>query len=193
MTALSSNDPTMVFESQRLYDKVETFEFGGVPDGVNHIEFGKAIIRRVGADVTILTIGPSLYPSLDAALELSSGGIEVEIIDARTLVPFDYETILTSVAKTGRLIIVSEAVERGSFANTVATNITRLAFKELQAAPVVLGAPNWIAPGADMEKHYSPQSHDICNAIFSDFFSEKRINRRGGRGWDIVNMAKRGF
>ncbi len=193
MTALSSNDPTIVFESQRLYDQVETYEPDGVPDGIHHLEFGKAKVRRIGADVTILTIGPSLYPSLDAAAKLSSNGIEAEIIDARTLVPFDYETVLASVTKTGRLIIVSEAVERGSFANTVATNITRLAFKELKAAPIVLGAPNWIAPGADMEEYYSPQSNDICNSIFHDFFSEKRVNSHSNRDWDIVEMASRGI
>ena len=193
MTALSSNDPTIVFESQRLYDQVETYEPDGVPDGIHHLEFGKAKVRRIGVDVTILTIGPSLYPSLDAAAKLSSNGIEAEIIDARTLVPFDYETVLASVTKTGRLIIVSEAVERGSFANTVATNITRLAFKELKAAPIVLGAPNWIAPGADMEEYYSPQSNDICNSIFHDFFSEKRVNSHSNRDWDIVEMASRGI
>ena len=193
MTALSSNDPTIFFESQRLYEKVDIFEPNGVPKGKHHLEFGQAVVRRVGNDATILTIGPSLYPSLEAAQELSSNGIEVEIIDARTLVPFDYETILTSVIKTGRLIIVSEAVERGSFANTISSNITRLAFNDLKAAPVVLGAPNWIAPGADMEDSYSPQPYDICDTIFNEFFSEKRRNRRSKRGWDIIDMAKRGI
>jgi 2-oxoisovalerate dehydrogenase E1 component len=193
MTALSSNDPTIFFESQRLYEKVDIFEPNGVPKGKYELEFGQAVVRRVGVDATILTIGPSLYPSLDAARELSSKGIEVEIIDARTLVPFDYETILASVIKTGRLIIVSEAVERGSFANTVSANITRLAFNELKAAPIVLGAPNWIAPGADMEDSYSPQPYDICDTILIEFFSEKRVNRRGKRGWDIIDMAKRGI
>jgi len=193
MTALSSNDPTIFFESQRLYERVDIFEPDGVPKGKHHLEFGKAVVRRVGDDATILTIGPSLYPSLDAAKELSSNGIEVEIIDARTLVPFDYETILASVIKTGRLIIVSEAVERGSFANTISSNITRLAFNDLKAAPVVLGAPNWIAPGADMEDSYSPQPYDICDTILNEFFSEKRINRRSKRGWDIIDMAKRGI
>lgn len=193
MTALAGNDPTMVFESQRLYDKVETFDPKGVPAGIYRLEFGQAMVRRAGDDVTILTIGPSLYPALTAADELSSHGIEAEIIDARTLVPFDYETVLASVAKTGRLIIVCEAVERGSFANTVSSNVTRLAFADLKAAPIVLGAPNWIAPGADMEDSYAPQPHDICDAILGDFFAEKRVNRRGNRDWDIIDMARRGI
>ena len=192
-TALAGNDPTMVFESQRLYDRVETFEPGGVPADYVRIPFGKAAMRREGGDVTMLTIGPSLYPALDAGTELAGHGIEAEIIDARTLVPFDYNTLVSSVRRTGRLIIVSEAVERGSFANTIAANVTRLAFSELKAPPVVLGAPNWIAPGADMEDKYAPQEHDICDAVLGEFFAEKRVNRRGVRNWDIAEMARRGI
>ena len=192
-TALSGNDPTMVFESQRLYDRVETFEAGGVPAEYVRMPFGQAVVRRDGSDVTMLTIGPSLYPAIDAAAELAGHGIEAEIIDARTLVPFDYDAVVGSVSKTGRLIIVSEAVERGSFANTIAANVTRLAFGDLKAPPVVLGAPNWIAPGADMEDKYAPQEHDICDAVLAEFFAEKRVNRRGVRNWDIVGMARRGI
>ena len=192
-TALSGNDPTVVFESQRLYDRVETFEPNGVPADYAPIPFGEAAVRRTGDDVTILTIGPSLYPALDAAAALAGHDVEADVIDARTLVPFDYDTIIASVRRTGRLIIVSEAVERGSFANTVAANITRLAFADLEAPPVVLGAPNWIAPGADMEDKYAPQEHDICDAVLGEFFADKRVNRRGVRNWDIAGMAKRGL
>ena len=192
-TALAGNDPTMVFESQRLYDRVETFEPAGVPTDYVRIPLGKAAVRRLGDDVTVLTIGPSLYPALDAATEMAGHGIEAEIIDARTLVPFDYDTVVSSVKRTGRLIIVSEAVERGSFANTIAANVTRLAFGDLKAPPLVLGAPNWIAPGADMEDKYAPQEHDICDAVLGEFFAEKRVNRRGVRNWDIADMARRGI
>ena len=98
-----------------------------------------------------------------------------------------------TTANDMRLVIVSEAVERGSFANTVAANVTRLAFGGLKAAPIVLGAPNWIAPGADMEDKYAPQAHDICDAVTGGFFADRRINRRGVRDWDIAGMAKRGI
>ena len=192
-TALAGNDPTMVFESQRLYDRVEIFEPAGVSADYVRIPFGKAAVRRAGDDVTVLTIGPSLYPALDAAGEMAAHGIEAEIIDARTLVPFDYDTVVSSVRRTGRLIIVSEAVERGSFANTIAANVTRLAFGDLKAPPLVLGAPNWIAPGADMEDKYAPQEQDICDAVLGEFFAEKRVNRRGVRDWDIADMARRGI
>ena len=192
-TALSENDPTVVFESQRLYDRVEIFFEKGVPEAYFRLPFGKAVVRRRGNNVTILTIGPSLYPTLDAAKEMQTHGISAEVIDARTLVPFDYESLITSVNRTGRLLIVSEAVERGSFSNTIATNVMRLAFDKLKAAPIVLGSPNWIAPGADMEDTYTPQTNDVFDSVFAEFFPDKRVNKRGIRGWDFSQLAGRGL
>ena len=193
-SSLCSNDPTIFFESQRLYDKVEIFTENGVPKNYYTVPFGKAVKRRSGKDITILTIGASLYAALDASIELINHNIDAEIIDARSLVPFDYEMLLNSVKLTGRLLIVSEAVERGSFANTIATNVSKVAFKNLKASPMIIGAPNWIAPGADMEKTYSPQSEDILDLVFRDFFPEKRVNKRGLRkDWDFLDLAKKGL
>ena len=143
--------------------------------------------------MTILTIGPSLYPTLEAVKEMETHGISAEVIDARTLVPFDYESLINSVYRTGRLLIVSEAVERGSFSNTIATNVMRLAFDKLKAAPIVLGAPNWIAPGADMEDTYAPQTEDISDSVFGEFFPDKRVNKRGIRNWDFIQLAGQGL
>jgi 2-oxoisovalerate dehydrogenase E1 component len=81
----------------------------------------------------------------------------VEVIDGRCLVPFDYEVLYKSVKKTGKLILSSDACERGSFLNTVAAQITQIAFDELDAPPVVLGAYNWIVPPAELEDSYFPQ------------------------------------
>ena len=192
-TALAGNDPTVVFESQRLYDRVEIFVEKGVPESYFRLPFGKAVVRRKGDDVTILTIGPSLYPTLEAVREMQTHGISAEVIDARTLVPFDYESLINSVNRTGRLLIVSEAVERGSFSNTIATNVMRLAFDKLKAAPIVLGAPNWIAPGADMEDTYAPQIEDIFDSVFGEFFPDKRVNKRGIRSWDFIKLAGQGL
>ena len=175
-SALASNDPTIIFESQRLYDKVEIFKNRGVPKNYFQIPFGKAAIRRRGKDVTILTIGPSLYTALEAAQVLDSYGIQAEVLDVRTLVPLDYDGILKSLKRTGRLLIVSEAVERGSFAKTISANVTQLAFSSLKASPLVLGAPNWIAPGADLEDTYVPQQQDVIDAILKNFFPSKVIN-----------------
>ena len=193
-SSLKSNDPTVFFESQRLYEKVEVFNDKGVPEEYYTTPIGKAVKRKKGRDITILTIGASLYPALDASEELINHKIDAEIIDARSLVPFDYEMLISSVNLTGRLLIVSEAVERGSFANTIATNISRFAFNNLKAPAIVIGAPNWIAPGADMEKTYSPQSDDILDSVFRDFFPEKRVNKKGLRkDWNFLDLAKKGF
>jgi 2-oxoisovalerate dehydrogenase E1 component len=191
--ALASEDPVVVFESQRLYDKVELFHPEGVPTGYYRIPLGVPAVRRAGRDLTILTIGPALYPALAAAEELSAAGIEAEVIDARTLVPFDYRPLIDSVAKTGRFLAVTEASERGSFAQTVAATVARHGFRHLKAPPRVIGAPNWIVPGADMETTYFPQAHDILDAVMADFFPDRPANRRGLRTWDDLALARDGL
>ena len=191
-SALSSNDPVVFFESQRLYDVGEQFHAGGVPTDYYRIPFGQPDVKRAGSDLTILTIGPSLYPAIQAAERMaSSSGLSAEVIDARSLVPFDYDLLLDSVKKTGRLLVVSEASERGSFAMTIASNVTRFAFGDLKAPPRVLGAPNWIVPGAEMESTYFPQVEDILDIAFGEFFPEHRHNRAGVRSWDDLDLARR--
>ena len=192
--ALSGNDPVVFFESQRLYDAVETLRPDGVPAEYYRLPLGEPDVKRAGSDVTILTVGPSLYPALAAADELAAThGVSAEIIDARSLVPFDYEPVLRSVRKTGRILLVSEASERGSFLMTLAANIARHAHGDLVAPPRVLGAPNWIVPGADMEGTYFPQADDIVDVVCCELIPEKRINRRGLRGWDDLDLARRGL
>jgi 2-oxoisovalerate dehydrogenase E1 component len=191
-TALSGDDPVVFFESQRLYDVVEQFKPAGVPAEYYRIALGEPDVKRRGKDMTILTIGPSLYPALAAAEQLAtSHGISVEVIDARSLVPFNYEPVLQSVRKTGRILLVSEACERGSFPMTLAANVARFAFGALKAPPRVLGAPNWIVPGADMETTYFPQVEDILDVVASEFFPDKKINRSGHRNWDDLDLARR--
>ncbi|GGA48330.1 alpha-ketoacid dehydrogenase subunit alpha/beta [Pelagibacterium lentulum] len=190
-SALSSNDPVVFFESQRLYDTVEKFQPEGVPEDYYRIPIGEPDIKRSGNDLTILTIGPSLYPALAAAEALDkSAGLSVEVIDARSLVPFNYDKVLESVKKTGFLLIVSEASERGSFAMTLSSNVSRFAFGDLKAAPRVLGSPNWIVPGAEMESTYFPQVADIIDVVTGEFFPEKKTPAQGSRNWDARDLAR---
>ena len=157
--SLASDDPVVFFESQRLYDTTELFRPEGVPADYYRVPIGVPDVKREGSDVTILTVGPSLYAAVAAADELErERGLSAEIIDARSLVPFDYDPVLASVKKTGRILLVSEASERGSFLQTLAANIGRFAFADLKAPPRVLGSPNWIVPGAEMESTYFPQA-----------------------------------
>ena len=165
-TSLAGTDPVVFFESQRIYDVGEQFHQGGVPAEYYEIPFGKADVKRPGKDVTILSFGAVLYRALKAADELKAKyGLEAEIIDARTLVPFDYETVIESVKKTGRLVIVTDACERGSFASEVARQITEMAFDYLDAPPVVVASRNWITPAHELEDAFFPQPSWIIDAI----------------------------
>ncbi len=193
-SALASNDPVVFFESQRLYDVTEQFHSEGVPEDYYRIPLGEPDIKRAGDSLTLLTIGPSLYAALAAADVLRADyGLTVEIIDARSLVPFNYEPVLASIRKTGRILIVSEASERGSFSMTLAANVSRFAFTDLKTAPRVLGAPNWIVPGAEMESTYFPQAGDIIDVVTNEFYPEHAGKARGIRNWNDIELAKRGL
>jgi 2-oxoisovalerate dehydrogenase E1 component len=164
--ALSGTDPVVFFESQRIYDQPELFEAGGVPEGFYEVPFGVPTVRREGGDLTILTIGATLYRALEAADTLEKEhGVSCEVIDARSLVPFDYEKVLASVAKTRKILLASDACERGSFLHTIAGKITQFAFDELDAPPVVVGARNWITPADEVEDAFFPQPADIIDAV----------------------------
>ncbi|WOH63939.1 thiamine pyrophosphate-dependent enzyme [Bradyrhizobium sp. BWA-3-5] len=193
-SALSSNDPVVFFESQRLYETVEQFRPEGVPTEYYRIPIGEPNCKRSGDDVTILTIGPSLYAAVAAADELEKTfKISAEVIDARSIVPFNYAPVLASVKKTRRILLVSEASERGSFLMTLAANITRFGYRDLVAAPRVLGSPNWIVPGGEMEITYFPQAHDIIDVVTGELFPDRRSNRRGVRNWDDQELARIGL
>jgi 2-oxoisovalerate dehydrogenase E1 component len=164
--ALQGTDPVVFFESQRLYDYGEQFHEGGVPEGYYEINIGEPDIKRQGKDITILTVGSTLYVALKAADQLQSKyGLSAEIIDARSLVPFNYELVLQSVKKTGRIVIASDACARGSYLRDLASNITELAFDDLDAPPVVVGSRNWITPAYEMEEYFFPQPAWILDAI----------------------------
>lgn len=164
--ALQGTDPVVVFESQRIYDVPEKFHEGGVPEGYYEIPIGEPDVKRIGKDITILTIGSTLYTAIDAADQLHEMfNLQAEVIDARSLVPFNYDMVIDSVKKTGRILLASDACERGSFLNDMARNITELAFDWLDAPPIVVGARNWIVPSYEMEKYFFPQTAWLLDAI----------------------------
>ncbi|HPD86704.1 MAG TPA: thiamine pyrophosphate-dependent enzyme, partial [Proteiniphilum sp.] len=130
--ALQGTDPVIFFESQRIYDIGEQFHEGGVPQGYYEIPIGEPDVKKEGSDVTFLTVGHTLYPALKAAKELEEKyGMSAEVIDARSLVPFNYEKVIASVKKTGKIIVAGDATARGSFLNDLAANIGQLAFDYL--------------------------------------------------------------
>lgn len=165
-SALSGDDPVLFFESQQLYGTVELFHEGGVPRDYYHLPLGVPDLKRAGGDLTILSVGATLYRALDAAKRLANDhGVETDVIDARSLVPFDYEPLLDSLARTHRLLVTSDASERGSFAATLAAEAQRLAFDQLDAPVAVVGAPNWITPPAELEATYFPQPERMLAAV----------------------------
>jgi 2-oxoisovalerate dehydrogenase E1 component len=167
--ALQGTDPVIYFESQRIYEIGEQFHSGGVPEGYYEIPFGEPDVKREGKDLTILSIGATLYRVLEAAeIFKTKYGIEVEVIDARSLAPFNYEPVIKSVQKTGRVMVTGDANSRGSFLNDFARNIGELAFDYLDAPPVVVGSRNWITPAYELEEFFFPQPE-----WFIDAFHEK--------------------
>ena len=165
-SALEGTDPVIFFESQRIYDKGEEFHPEGVPKGYYEVTLGDPDIKREGRDVTILTIGAVLYRALEAADTLKEKyGIEAEIIDARSIVPFNYKKVVESVKKTGRIIIVGDACERGSVMKDMAANIAEFAFDYLDAPPVALGSRNWITPAHELETSFFPYPDAIIDCI----------------------------
>ncbi len=164
--ALSGTDPVIFFESQKLYGIGEEFEKAGVPEGYYEIEEGEPAVRRTGSDVTIITIGATLYEAVKAADELQEKyGMSAEVIDLRFINPLNYDKIIESVKKTGKVVLSSDASERGSYLHNIASNISRLAFDYLDAPPVVVGSKNWITPPAEMEDYFFPTSKWIIDAI----------------------------
>jgi len=164
--ALAGSDPVVFFESQKLYDTGELFHEGGVPEGYYEIPIGEPDIKRRGDDITILTVGASLYVALEAAKQLGEKfGMNAEVIDARSLVPFNYGKVVESVKKTGRVVLVSDACERGAHVNDFARNITELCFDYLDGPPVVVAAPNVVCPCPELEEYYYPQPGWVLDAI----------------------------
>ncbi|WP_165350882.1 alpha-ketoacid dehydrogenase subunit beta, partial [Ectobacillus funiculus] len=129
--AMDDDNPVIFYEHKLLY-KTE----GEVPEEQYSIPLGKADIKRKGKDVTIVATAIMVHKALEAAAELEKEGIDVEIVDPRTLVPLDEETIIESVKKTGRLIVVHEAVKRGGFGGEIASMIAESEAFDYLDAPI---------------------------------------------------------
>ena len=156
-TAIRDDNPVMFVESQVLYGIK-----GEVPEAEYTIPFGVANIKRAGSDVTIVSWGPAALDAVTAAEQLEADGISAEVIDIRTLVPLDMDTILASVRKTGRCVVASQCISIGSFTGEIASRIMSEAFDYLDAPVVRVGAKDGIAPQSHvLEKAFLPDAADI--------------------------------
>jgi pyruvate/2-oxoglutarate/acetoin dehydrogenase E1 component len=160
-SAIRDNNPIMFVESQILYGMK-----GVVPQEDYVVPIGVADVKRPGKDVTLVAWGPMVFDSLKAADMLAAEGIDAEVIDIRSLIPLDMDTILRSVAKTGRCVISSHAVNTGSFTAEIASRIMETAFDELDAPVLRVGAKDGIAPQSHiLEAAFLPNAQNIVDAV----------------------------
>ncbi len=192
--ALAGTDPVVFFESQKLYDFGEMFEADGVPVGYYEIDLSEPSVKRKGKDLTIVTLGPALYTATAAADDLAAKyDLAAEIVDLRSANPLNYDVLAESVRKTGKVLLVSDAVERGNVMQNVASNITQLCFDDLDAPPVVVGSRNWITPAAELETMFFPQPGWLLDAVHEQILPLKghqsETNRTRG---ELMRRARLG-
>jgi pyruvate/2-oxoglutarate/acetoin dehydrogenase E1 component len=159
--SIRDDDPVIFFEHKLLYDVT-----GELPEGDYVVELGTADVKREGDGATIVAIGRMVQLSLEAAETLAGEGIEVEVVDPRTLSPLDDEAILASVRKTGRLVVVDEDNPRCSMATDIAALVTSRAFDHLDAPPQLVTAPHTPVPFSPvLEDVYVPSAERIVEAV----------------------------
>ena len=160
-SAIRDDNPVVFLEHKMMYAMS-----GEVPDGDYTIPLGKAEIKRAGKDVTIVATSLMVHKALAAAETLAAEGIEAEVIDPRTLVPFDKETLFHSVEKTGRLVIVHEAVKTGGFGGEIAAMVAEECFDMLDAPIKRVAAPSTPIPFAsNLESAFIPNEEKIIEAV----------------------------
>jgi len=160
-SAIRDNDPVVFFEHRLLYSVK-----GAIPEGEHIVPLGQADVKRKGSDVSVVATGRMVYKALEAAAELAQGGIEMEIIDPRSLLPFDCQTLMESVKKTGRLLIVHEACKTGGFGAEIAAMVAKEAFGYLDAPIERIAAPDIPVPvSPTLEDQYIPQKEEIVATV----------------------------
>lgn len=160
LASIRDPDPVLFFEPKRIYRAAK----GEVPEGDYTVELGKASVVREGKHVTVVAWGAMLYEALEAANQAAAQGIESEVIDLRTLWPLDIDTIITSVKKTGRVVIVHEAPKTCGLGAEILSLINEKAFLHLEAPPVRVTGFDTPFPYT-LEMEYLPLAHRILPAI----------------------------
>jgi acetoin:2,6-dichlorophenolindophenol oxidoreductase subunit beta len=159
--AIRDEDPVIFLEHKLLYALK-----GELPEEEHIIPLGKAEVKREGKDVTIITWSRQVLFALEAAVELEKDGIEVEVIDLRTLVPLDWEAIKKSVSKTHNVVIVQEGYKRSGYAGEIAAQIMEELFDELDSPVERVAGLNTVAPfSPPLEDAFFPNASDIVQAV----------------------------
>ncbi len=164
--AIRDDDPVLFFEHKLLYRNPKIKQ--DVPEEDYIVPIGKAAIRREGRDITVVTYGAMVYTAMDAAERLEEEGIEMEVIDLRTLQPFDREAVIESVKKTSKVIILHEATRTGGMAGELTAVINEEAFEHLDGPVMRVTAIDTPVPYAPpLEEYFLPQVDDVLKAARS--------------------------
>jgi 2-oxoisovalerate dehydrogenase E1 component beta subunit len=159
--AIRDDDPVLFFEHKFLYRRIKE----DLPPGDWIVPIGKAAVRRPGRDLSILTYGAMVWTALEAAKTLEAEGIDVEIVDLRTLFPMDEETILESVAKTNKAILLHEATRTGGIGAEIAAVLAERCFEYLDGPLVRVTAPDTPVPySPPLEEAFLPNADKVCRA-----------------------------
>ncbi len=160
-TALADENPVMFIEHKKLF-----ITKGHVPKESYAIPFGKADVKRQGSDITIVATHALVQKSLNVAEEMSREGVDIEVLDPRTITPLDKEAILNSVKKTGKLITADEGCVTGGFGSEVAAIVAQEAFDYLEAPIIRVGSPDTPVPfSPPLEQFYIPDEGNIKEAV----------------------------
>ena len=162
LASIQDPDPILFFEPKRIYRAAK----GDVPEGEHLVPLGQARIAREGRHVTVVAWGAMVYEALDAAQKASAEGVEAEVIDLRTLWPLDIDTIVESVKKTGRVVVVHEAPKSCGLGSEIVALVNEKAFLHLEAPPVRVTGFDTPFPYT-LENEYLPLSHRIVPALLS--------------------------
>jgi acetoin:2,6-dichlorophenolindophenol oxidoreductase subunit beta len=161
LEAIAADEPVMFFEHLLLYPSR-----GAVPEAQYQIPFGRANVCRAGGDVSVVAIAAMVPRALEAAERLAGEGIDVEVIDPRTLAPLDDDTLVASVEKTGAMLVVDESPPRGGAAAEIAATVTARAFDSLNGPVMRLTAPDVPVPFTPpLEKRYAPSVERIVDGV----------------------------
>ena len=162
ISAIEDPSPVLYFEHKHLYRRIKA----EVPDERITVPIGKARLHREGTDLSLITWGAMVYTAEEAAQQLDGDGVSVEILDLRTLVPWDKQAVLESVRKTSKVLVLHEDTHTGGFGGEIAATIAEEAFEDLDAPVKRITAPDTPVPfSPPLEKAFIPQVEDVAGAL----------------------------
>jgi 2-oxoisovalerate dehydrogenase E1 component beta subunit len=162
VSAIEDPNPVLFFEHKHLYRRIKA----EVPDERYATPFGEARIHREGKHVSVITWGAMVYTAAEAAEKLESEGLSVEVVDLRTLIPWDVDAVLASVRKTSKVLVLHEDTRTGGFGAEIAATIAERAFEDLDGPVKRLAAPDSPVPfSPPLEKTFIPQVEDVATEV----------------------------